>query len=284
LAAPDPALSARIVDVWDLPGVGAGSGLIRAAGALIAVQDDAPAAARIDPDARTVALMPLAPDATRMAKRVKPDLEAIAAGPDGALWIFGSGSAEKRRRIARLEPATGAVTWQDAGALYDAVAAAIGETPNLEGAAAHGGGLRLFHRGAGGSCRNWVVDVALGPGGPSGPVRGAFEVDLGEVAGVPFSFTDAAALPGGRFLYLAAAEDTPDAIADGPVVGAAIGLLDGTAVRWTPIREADGTPSVRKAEGLAPDPDLGGAWLITDPDDEARPAQLVRVVLEGPWG
>ena len=186
--------------------------------------------------------------------------------------------------MARLVPGTGEVAWFEAGPLYDAVAAAIGETPNIEGAAVVGAGLRLFHRGAGrGTCRNWVLDVALGPEGPTGPVGAAFEVDLGDVAGVPLSCTDAAALPDGRFLYLAAAEDTPDAVADGPVVGAAIGLLAGAAVRWAPLLEADGTPSVRKVEGLAPDPDLAGAWVITDPDDADRPAELCRVALDGPW-
>ena len=297
MAARDPGLSARIVEAWDLPGVGAGSGLVRLGDALIAIQDDALAAARIDPATRAVMLLPLAAGPARLPKMVKPDLEALALGPDGALWLLGSGSAPRRRRVARLDPADGQVAWFEAGPLYDAVAAIIGQTPNIEGAARHGGGLRLFHRGAGrladlrtadrggpGVCRNWVLDVALGPEGPRPPISEAFEVDLGSIGAVPLSFTDAAALAGGRFLYLAAAEDTPDAVADGPVVGAAVGLLVGQAARWTPLLEADGAPSVRKVEGLAPDPDLAGAWLITDPDDAARPAQLCRVVLKGNWG
>ncbi len=284
MAAQDAALTARIVEVRDLPGVGAGSGLVWAGRALVAIQDDAPAAARIDPLTLEITLLPLAPDAGRQAKLEKPDLEAIAVARDGALWLLGSGSAPRRRRVARLNPAEGQVRWFEAGALYDAVAAAIGETPNIEGAAIHGEGMRLFHRGAGrGTCRNWVLDVALGPEGPRPPIGAAFEVDLGGVGAVPLSFTDAAALPDGRYLYLAAAEDTPDAIADGPVVGAAIGVLAGAVARWTPLLEADGTPSVRKVEGLAPDADLTAAWLITDPDDAERPAQLCRVVLEGPW-
>lgn len=282
----DAGLTARIVASWDLPGVGAGSGLVWAEGALVAIQDDAPAVARIDPATRAITIWPLLAEAGRMTKREKPDLEAIAEGPDGALWLLGSGSAPPRRRVVRLTPADRQVTWFEAGPLYDALAAVIGETPNIEGAACQGDGLRLFHRGAGSSarCRNWVLDVALGPEGPRPPVANAFEVELGGIGEVALSFTDAAALGEGRFLYLAAAEDTPDAIADGPVVGVAIGLLVGRAVRWTPVREADGTPSVRKLEGLAPDPDLAGAWVITDPDDPALPAQLCRVVLEGTWG
>ena len=50
--------------------------------------------------------------------------------------------------------------------------------------------------------------------------------DLGTVRGVALAVTDAVALPGGRMLVAAAAEDTPNAVDDGPVVGAALALLD----------------------------------------------------------
>lgn len=273
-------LGARIVGAWDLPGVGAGSGLVRVGERLAAVQDDAPALAWITPETREVACVVLEGAGTRLPKPEKPDLEAIAAAPDGTLWLLGSGSAARRRRLCRVAPG-GEVAWIEAGELFDALAAVIGETPNVEGATAHHQGLMLFHRGAGrGTCRNWLVEVALGADGPCLPLGAAREVDLGLCGEVPWSWTDAARLPDGRVMYLAAAEDTPDAVADGPVVGAAIGLLDGG---WALLLEPDGTPSVRKCEGLAPDPDLAHAWVITDPDDAARPAQLLRVALEGPW-
>jgi hypothetical protein len=38
---------------------------------------------------------------------------------------------------------------------------------------------------------------------------------------------------------------------------------------------------VRKVEGLAVDDDLRGGWLITDPDDPTRSAELCRVELDG---
>jgi hypothetical protein len=269
-------LTARIVGSWDLPGVGAGSGLVRVGDRLAAVQDDAPALAWIDPETREVACVALEGAGTRLPKPEKPDLEAIAVGPDGTLWLLGSGSTPRRRRICRVGDD---VSWLDAGPLFDALAEAIGEPPNVEGAVVHGGELRLFHRGAGrGTCRNWLIDVALGPDGPCLPIAAAREVDLGRCGDVPWSWTDAARLPDGRIMYLAAAEDTPDAVADGPVVGAAIGILDGP---WAPLLEPDGSPSVRKCEGLAVEGEF--AWVITDPDDAARPAQLLRVALEGPW-
>lgn len=90
---------------------------------------------------------------------------------------------------------------------------------------------------------------------------------------------------GQRTLFLAVAEDTIDAIADGPVAGCAIGLLTGSPDRpeasWCRVLDADGRPSRRKLEGVAADDDLHGAWVITDPDDPGQAAELCRVELRG---
>ena len=107
-------------------------------------------------------------------------------------------------------------------------------------------------------------------------VRGVERYDLGRAAGVPLTFTDATRGPDGAIAYLAVAEDTPNAIDDGPVVGAAIGVIRDGAASWTLILEPDGTPSVRKFEGLALDPE-GGAWVITDADDPEKPAELCKL-------
>ena len=74
--------------------------------------------------------------------------------------------------------------------------------------------------------------------------------DLGEVEGVGLAVTDAIALPDGRVLLSAAAEDTPNAVDDGPVVATALALVDGEEVlAVAPIPEVDGR--VHKIEGLA---------------------------------
>ena len=73
---------------------------------------------------------------------------------------------------------------------------------------------------------------------------------------------------------MAAAEASPDAIADGQVLGTSLGVLDDDPHYWL-IQAEDGAPLRDKVEGL-----LGGAsddeWLaITDPDDASRPAELL---------
>jgi hypothetical protein len=108
---------------------------------------------------------------------------------------------------------------------------------------------------------------------------------LGGLAGVSrpvaLAFTDAEQGPDGQLWYLAAAEDTSDAVADGQVLGSVIGVLGADSGSWTQILEADGTRSSRKFEGLALDPDGTGGWLVTDADSPDRPAELCRVSMRG---
>jgi hypothetical protein len=101
------------------------------------------------------------------------------------------------------------------------------------------------------------------------PVDRPLGYELGEVAGVGLAVTDAIALPDGRVLLSAAAEDTPDAVDDGPVVGAALVLVDGAAVLdVAPVPAVGG--SVPKVEGLALREVRGGEvrlLAVVDADD-----------------
>ena len=96
-----------------------------------------------------------------------------------------------------------------------------------------------------------LVDAVLGgPTPASVPVGRPRVYDLGEVEGVGLAVTDAIALPDGRVLLSAAAEDSPNAVDDGPVVATALALVDGEQVlAVAPIPEVDG--HVHKVEGLA---------------------------------
>lgn len=285
-ASHDPDRRARIVAVHPLPGVRAGSGLLRVGQRLLAVQDDAWCVAWIKLPDLEIGLQALKGDGGPLPKERKPDFEAALSLPDGPIYLLGSGSLANRCDVVRIDPSRAVVGYAERPAIHDCVRGALrlAGRPNIEGATVACNRLRLFHRGVGASRSAWVdLPVAVLDG--TTPEALAWqEVDLGQIDGVACHFTDAAPVGADHTMFLATAEDTDDAITDGPVVGSVIGWIDESGnvpvVGWTRLFEADGQPSVRKAEGLAVDDDGNGGWLLTDPDDTGRAAELCRVVLE----
>jgi hypothetical protein len=194
-------------------------------------------------------------------KHLKPDFEAAVA-VDGGVLLLGSGSTAARMRACLVSgPASFGIA--DLTPVYLRVAEVLGLAPdqlNLEGAARLGDRLRWFQRG---NSAAGVPSAAVDADLPAllAAVRGesAAELvtvgeprryDLGTVRGVALAVTDAVALPGGRMLVAAAAEDTPNAVDDGPVVGAALALLDDERVlAVAAVPEGPGGPY--KIEGLA---------------------------------
>lgn len=84
--------------------------------------------------------------------------------------------------------------------------------------------------------------------------------------GVGLAVTDAIALPDGRMLLSAAAEDSPNAVDDGPVVATALALVDGErVVEGLALRRVDG----------------GGVHLLAiDDDDPSAPSSAVDLRVE----
>src|SRR5215207_999824 len=181
------------------------------------------------------------PDSKRDRKKQKPDLEALALlpahgdYPHGALLALGSGSRRNRR--------TGVVLGLDRhGALCRSphvvdlspmLAPLDDEFPalNIEGAVVSGAELRLLQRGNKRQAENAVIRFPLAAlldrlSTGSGAIKPAAitRFDLGQVDGIPFGFTDAAALPDGAMVFTAFAEDTDDPYDDGRCAGAAIGI------------------------------------------------------------
>jgi hypothetical protein len=268
---------ARIVSTTPVPGVRAGSALLTVAERLLVVGDDAHAVTWISLATGDATPQVLAGDGLALPKAHKPDLEAAAVADDGSVWIIGSGSLRTRSTAYRLSgPDHTNVTSYDVAPVHAALAALLPEPPNVEGMLLVDGVLRLFHRATGVN-PDLVVDLpADSLSGGSVTVLGSREITAPKAGGVRSHVTDAAVDASGRVVLLAAAEDTPDAVADGPVTGCLIGWLDG---EWTPILEADGTPTVRKAEGMVLDADGTGGWLVTDRDDPSLPAELCRFTL-----
>ncbi|WRL65197.1 hypothetical protein U6N30_05870 [Blastococcus brunescens] len=114
------------------------------------------------------------------------------------------------------------------------------------------------------------------------PIGRSHVYELGEVDGVGLAVTDAIALPDGRVLLSAAAEDSPNAVDDGPVVATALALVDGErVVDVAPLPEVDG--HVHKVEGLAlRRVDDSGVRLlaVVDDDDPSAPSSTIDLRVE----
>ncbi len=241
-------------------------------------------------------------------KALKPDMEAaVAVGIDTvpAVLTLGSGSSPRRTRaalvtfgangpeaaVAELAPLYAAV-----GDLLDIPAAEV----NLEGACVLGRTLRWFNRGnLAARVPSASVDVDLdlllalfdaerADGGllaeVIASVRDPRAYDLGTVEGVGLTISDAVTLPDGRILVSTTAEDTPNAIDDGPVVGAALAIIEDRAVVDTVALPLFGG-QVAKVEGLALiEATATGATIVAvvDDDDPELPSAQHRLVLH--WG
>jgi uncharacterized protein DUF6929 len=296
------------------PHVRAASGIAVVGGRLAVVQDDASFIALVGPGGALSIPLPRGRDGRRRFedalgnKQDKLDLESCVVIA-GELWAFGSGSTDRRRQIARVGDE---VKLYDAGKLYRTIEVTLTGPINIEGVAvvdrgAGGAGdeLWLFHRGNAGGPRTEPGGFTPPGGIDAGPAVVRFDraavldavvsdaksfprplgferYDLGAIDGAPLGFTDAIA-GDRRVYYLAAAERSPNAVDDGPVLGSQLGVIDvatGT-VRAAPLAIGGGPV---KAEGLAFDPrDPTRGWVVIDPDDPDQPAPLAAIELVGPW-
>lgn len=277
------------------PHLSSASGLVCVQGRAYVVADDEHHLAVFDDLAspgRLIRLFPGDLPAPKKArKKEKPDTEALMrwpAGdrwPHGALLALGSGSRPNRQAAVLIgldaagEP-TPAMHRLDLAPLYAPLAGRIAQL-NIEGAMVLGREFVLLQRGNKGGSANAVIrwpldDVAAWVAGaqhaPLTPI-GMQVVDLGTVNGVPLCFTDGAALPDGRWVFSAAAENTDDSYADGACAGSALGLMEasGRVAALHPL------PGHEKVEGV--DVRVAGGridvCLVTDADDPQRASRLL---------
>lgn len=198
-------------------------------------------------------------------KALKPDVEAVAVVP-GALLLLESGSTERRRGGVRWSlDDSGALRGEperlDLAPLYARLDRDIPDL-NIEGAAAAGDRLLLFQRGNGAAGVNAVVELDLGAGLRPEAVLGIEQRDLGEVAGVRLTFTDASAF-GDTVVFTAVAEAGGSTYHDGEVVGAAVGVLGGALEPVEPLMKFEGVEVT-----------VDGLLLVADPDDPDSCAPL----------
>lgn len=216
-------------------------------------------------------------------KRRKPDFESIVR-LDGALLALGSCSKPNRcvGIVVALKSngSLGEARRIDLTPLREALEARFGR-PNIEGAVVMSEEIVLLQRGNKGDKRNARVrlrrDRMMATIASTGTIGAdaivdIHEHDLGEVDGVPLCFSDGAALPGGRLIFSAIAEDTDDSYEDGCCSGSGIGVMD----RSGRIERFERIADDHKVEGLEVVGEGGGTrlLLVTDADDADVPATL----------
>lgn len=228
-------------------------------------------------------------------KRHKPDFESLArlpafAGhPLGALLALGSCSKPNRcRGIAMgFDPhgmLEGARTILDLAGLREALDSRFG-CLNIEGAVVVGDELVLLQRGNKGDRRNArirmrldrVLSAITGDRALLDALIDIHEHELGAIGDVPLGFSDAAALPDGRMVFTAIAEDTDDSYEDGGCAGSAIGVLDRMG-RLGFFERIEGDPKVEGVEVAMADVRIR-IMLVTDADDAEVPGTLLEAWL-----
>ena len=239
------------------------------------------------------------PADAKQRKAAKPDFESLTClpvsknYPHGALLAFGSGSTAQRKR-AMLWPFTGpqqlAAEAQlfDLHKLYQPLEQVFADL-NIEGLVIQGDCLKLWQRANNQHRENAVIEYALADfhtlleGSDEQTIIQPQRIDyydLGEVAGVPLTFTDAYALDDGVCVFTAAAENTDNSYLDGECVAAAIGLIDAQRqLRWLkpvqPIHKLEGISARQIGDQLQ-------LYLVSDADDPNVPALLLEATIDYP--
>ena len=295
--------------------VRAGSGLAWIGSQLAVVQDDANFVAVVDPSTGSADFITLPPGPANRRqfadsignKPDKFDFEAITLlAASNQLLLVGSGSSAQRERIALIDLATpehnvSILHLPDFYSTLRRTADFAGSEMNIEGVLETNGMLRLFGRGNGAagdstealdaSCD---VDIehlfahmsAPHLHAPPEPVN-IMRFELGTLRGMRLSFTDGALLPpsidrNGHVVFLAAAEDSPNATQDGDVTGSVIGIIDYSVqpptARYTEILDEHGESLQSKAEGIAfRSDDPRTAYIVLDVDAADQASELCEV-------
>jgi hypothetical protein len=275
----------------------AASGLVRVEDRLYVIADDEHqlgvfSAEGSEPGTLLTVLPGRLPDGTLERKAAKADLEALTRlptmmeFPHGVLFALGSGSRPNREAGALIELdawglASAPAIQVNLHRLYSALRTRL-PALNVEGAFTTAEHFCLLHRGNKRDSTNACIRLplrtaldALAAGSPvlATPPLDVRTFDLGAIRGVPLCFTDGAALPDGRFVFTAVAEDTEDNYADGPCLGAAVGLVDADG-RVCALEQLE---QCHKIEGVAAQLDGGviHLLLVTDPDDPALPGTVL---------
>lgn len=235
------------------------------------------------------------PESTEERKKQKPDHETLFALPQApgasgtTLVALGSGSRKNRNVGSVIEidaygEPIGAIRQFDLSPFYGPLAARIGDI-NIEGAMVIGDEFVLLNRAVGEQTDNATARFRLrellavidGRGASRPP--GAIEhYSLGAIDDIPLGFTDAAALPDGRWIFTAVAEDTRDSYADGPCAGAVVGVMSARG-RLESMHRLQKNAKVEGIDARVDDEGIA-ICMVTDADDAAQSSWLLQARID----
>lgn len=236
--------------LFKIIGIGSASGLVFNHGALYLISDNSTYLYEYKMDSTHLNKIQLTKDAAdAIAKKVKPDFEAIAHN-ESYYFLFGSGSTENRNKMIQVDSGSKEIIKTfDLGFLYSSMqsfAEMDADDFNLEGAIYNQGTWYLFNRGNGKNTRN-VVFTVTGDNLEDDFRIMVNEYKLPKIKGVRASFTDAIIIDD-KIYFLATAENTDSTYNDGEVVGSLIGRMDANTMKIEFTKKITDT---HKFEGLS---------------------------------
>jgi hypothetical protein len=236
------------------------------------------------------------PTGAKPRKCLKADFESLCVMPafreypQGALLSLGSGSKDPRHwgvmtgltAQGDLPEAALSFNRMDLKAWYAPLQAQFTDL-NIEGCFIQTNRLHLIQRGNKGDSSSacisyWLADVLawLGHDAPAPSVLEIRPLDFGRIQDIPLTPTDAIALPDGRWLMSAVAENTSNSVQDGACLGSALVLLNAQAQvqRLMPLAGAPKVEGICLLETHAPQ-----VLMVTDADDPEQASQLLQLDL-----
>ncbi|MEL1246312.1 hypothetical protein AAEO56_18710 [Flavobacterium sp. DGU11] len=272
--------------LFHIIGIGSASGLFLNGSSIFIISDNSHLLYEYNTKDKTLQKTPLiSKEYTRPLENVpkpdKADYEAMAAKGDD-LYLFGSGSTEKRNTIAHINMKTKEVFPPiDATDLY-MVMQGFGEiTPenfNIEAAVNAGDTWYVFNRGNGPAGQNGIFTL-------EGDIADtAFqiiynEIKLPKINGAQASFTDAVKV-GEKLYFIAAAEKSDSTYHDGEIAGTLIGRID---IETMELEFTETISLKNKFEGITLYKETPGSiefLLCEDTDSDAEASDVYKLTVK----
>jgi hypothetical protein len=266
--------------LFHIIGIGSASGLIYKDNSLFIIGDNSGFLYEYSIDSKNLERHQIIENAgENIAKKEKPDFEAITHFGDN-LYVFGSGSTEKRNKMVQINTLEKEITSNDLTDLYTIMQSFAEIKPedfNIEGAVYTGEEWYLFNRGNGKSAKNVMFTIQ------GKNLVNEFNIlsnsyKLPKIKGVRSSFTDAVALDN-KIYFLSTAEDTNSTYNDGEILGSFIGCIDTKTMKIDFTKKISDT---HKFEGLTVYKNSGSTiefLLCEDRDTEVLETSVYKLTI-----